>query len=282
MGSDITKENGGVNFASKKDSLYKQALDYYLKAVKINRQMGDSSSVAVNLGNIGIIFENSKNYSMALSYYRSSLKIAEAIDDPLRIATQLGNIGNVYMAQLKYKEAEKSMMESIKISKKLGAIDYEMQTETLLTTLYEKMGKHKLALVHYKTSIILRDSIFNEENTKKTVRSEMNFEFEKKEATAKLEQEKKEAVSAAESRKQKVLIWSVSGILLLVFGFAIFAYRSYLQKQKTNIEITKQKYLIEEKQKEILDSIYYARRIQRSLLPTEKYIVRCLGKIAKK
>ena len=48
-------------------------------------------------------------------------------------------------------------------------------------------------------------------------------------------------------------------------------------KQKEEIEKQNEKiqfafYEIEEKQKEILDSIHYARRIQNSLLPTEKYI----------
>jgi len=33
-----------------------------------------------------------------------------------------------------------------------------------------------------------------------------------------------------------------------------------------------QKELLEEKQKEILDSIRYAKRIQTSLLPTERYL----------
>src|SRR6202008_1490050 len=127
----------------------------------------------------------------------------------------------------------------------------------------------KNALYHYKTFIETRDSLFNEANTKKLVQSEMNFEFEKKEAATKLEQEKKEAVSAAESRKQKIVIWSVCGILLLVMAFAVFAYRSFLQKKKANIAITLQKHIIEEKQQEILDSIYYARRIQRALLTHE-------------
>ena len=45
--------------------------------------------------------------------------------------------------------------------------------------------------------------------------------------------------------------------------------------QKRIIEIQKQqvekhKNVIEEKQKEVMDSIYYAKRIQRSFLPTEK------------
>lgn len=55
---------------------------------------------------------------------------------------------------------------------------------------------------------------------------------------------------------------------------AFLIFRGYRQKQKANLEIKKQKELVEEKQKEILDSIHYARRIQNSLLPNEKYIQR--------
>ena len=62
-------------------------------------------------------------------------------------------------------------------------------------------------------------------------------------------------------------------------AITFFIFRSYQQKKKANELITKQrdevelqKQLIEEKQKEILDSIHYAKRIQLSLLPTEKYI----------
>jgi hypothetical protein len=42
--------------------------------------------------------------------------------------------------------------------------------------------------------------------------------------------------------------------------------------------ITAQKLLVEEKPKEILDSIRYAKRIQTSLLSNEKYIHRSLNK----
>jgi type VI protein secretion system component VasK len=76
--------------------------------------------------------------------------------------------------------------------------------------------------------------------------------------------------------------------LLMVATLAIFIWRGYRQKQKANVIITKQKqeveeqkHLIEEKQKEILDSIQYARRIQRSLLTSEKYIARHLSKLLK-
>jgi hypothetical protein len=38
--------------------------------------------------------------------------------------------------------------------------------------------------------------------------------------------------------------------------------------------ITEQKHLVEEKQKEIIDSIRYAKRIQQSLMPTSKYMAK--------
>lgn len=74
-----------------------------------------------------------------------------------------------------------------------------------------------------------------------------------------------------------MIIWSVCGILLLVLSFAVFAYRNFLQKKKANIEITIQKEIIETKQKEILDSIHYAKRIQSALITSEKYIDRVLA-----
>jgi len=68
-------------------------------------------------------------------------------------------------------------------------------------------------------------------------------------------------------------------MIIVAFQF----YRSFRQKQKNNEiitlqkqEVEKQKDLVEAKQKEIVDSIHYAKKIQQSLLPTEKYIQRNL------
>ncbi|MBC7864342.1 MAG: hypothetical protein IAF38_15300, partial [Bacteroidia bacterium] len=47
-----------------------------------------------------------------------------------------------------------------------------------------------------------------------------------------------------------------------------------ITEQKEMVE--KQKEMVEEKQKEILDSIRYAKRIQTTLLTSEKYIARKL------
>ncbi|HWY13312.1 MAG TPA: hypothetical protein VN026_18425 [Bacteroidia bacterium] len=62
--------------------------------------------------------------------------------------------------------------------------------------------------------------------------------------------------------------------LALMFSRVKKAKREVVDKNK---EIETQKRLVEEKQKDILDSIHYAKRIQTSLLPTEKYIDKILS-----
>ncbi|MBK8368837.1 MAG: hypothetical protein IPL10_15970 [Bacteroidetes bacterium] len=51
------------------------------------------------------------------------------------------------------------------------------------------------------------------------------------------------------SEKDKQLLFGALGIFFLVIGFAVYVYRSYKDKQKANEAITKQKEVIEEKQR---------------------------------
>ena len=271
---------------------YTKALEYLFKAIKLNEAMENKSGLADNYGNIAIVYNDqsdadfikqglkpSDRFNLSLKYSLKGLQLNEELKSEYGIIVNHTNIGSAYLRENNFSEAEVHYLKGIQLARKNGYLQLVEECAQKLSETYERKRELKKSLTFYKIYIHSRDSLLNEENTKKTVRLEMNFEFDKKEAAAKLEQEKKEAVAAAESRKQKVIIWSVFGILLLVLGFAVFAYRSYLQKQKTNIEITKQKEIIEEKQKEILDSIYYARRIQRSLLPQEHMINKTLQRL---
>jgi hypothetical protein len=86
----------------------------------------------------------------------------------------------------------------------------------------------------------------------------------------------------------KILRWPLADIMTIigmsVFAVGVFAWNQKFKKEvifrketedklKVSLdEIEAQHKTLEEKQKEIIDSITYARRIQSSLLPTEKYI----------
>ena len=52
-----------------------------------------------------------------------------------------------------------------------------------------------------------------------------------------------------------------------------------LNQLKSNLKTLKEKLSLEEKNKEVLDSIRYAKRIQTALLTSEKYIERKLNEL---
>ncbi len=74
------------------------------------------------------------------------------------------------------------------------------------------------------------------------------------------------------------------GVIFMIFSFAGMNIRYNLTRENfiNSLKLQNSLDLIEEKQKEILDSIYYARRIQRALITSEKYIENKLNKLIKK
>ena len=77
-------------------------------------------------------------------------------------------------------------------------------------------------------------------------------------------------------------------MLLIVVIFSLFLFKRFkvTERQKTIIE--KQKKLVDnaynelhEKNKEVMDSIRYAKRIQTALITSEKYIANSLNRLIK-
>ncbi len=304
---------GNIGNLYHKQQNYVKALTYYFEALKMFEKLKNSDGRAISLGNIGSAYkdqiDSKKNsglskdsiqngYYKALDYYLKALKIDEKLGNKTSIGIRLVNIGSLWTSLGKYNAAHANIYKALAISDSIGSMDIVKESYEQLSKLYEKsnislpdsvggkmLNKEEMrlkALYYFKNYIAVRDSIFSEENQKQLVRKEMNFEFEKKEALAKAEQVKKDALASEELRqKERERNYFILGFVLVAL-LAIFIFRGYKQKQKTNAIISIQKSLVEEKQKEIIDSIYYAKRIQQSLLPPEKYIEKTFKRLLKK
>jgi len=261
---------------------YSEALKNYFTCLRIKESLGDKAGQANPYNNIGNVYYFQSNYTEALKYFFVSLKIRESIGDKDGTADSYGNIGEVFFKQKKYKEAEDYLNKSKELSREIGYKENLRNAYNSLSELDSARGNFKDAYENYKQYILYRDSLINEDNTKKTVQLQMTYEFEKKEAAQKAETDKQSAVTAAENKRQKIVIWSVIAVLLLVIVFAGFIFRALRITRKQKQIIEEQKKKVEEKQKEILDSIHYAKRIQNALLPTEKYIERTFNRLKTK
>jgi tetratricopeptide (TPR) repeat protein len=242
--------------------------------------------MALTLNNIGYFYDKQNASKKAFDFYERSLKIRKEIDDQQGVAESLTNLGAIYLQENNASKALEYGLKSLDISKKLGYPEYIKRASNLLREVYLKQEKYALAYQMYDLYITMKDSILNEENRNEAIKKSFEFEYEKKvtadsiknDELKKIEQLKHEHEIA---KQRSYTYFGIIGFLLMLF-IALLSFKAYKQKQKANDEITKQKLIIEDKQKEIIDSINYAKRIQQSILPTNKYIDNSLERLRKK
>ncbi|HXB11193.1 MAG TPA: SpoIIE family protein phosphatase, partial [Bacteroidia bacterium] len=253
-----------------------KALAYNDTALQIDEEVGNKDGLAIVCGNLGLIYNNEENYPKSLEYYFKSMVVEKQINDKRPMGFTYGGIGHVYTVMKNYKKARLYLDSGLKISLQIADKENIANAYANIAMIDSIEGDYNKSLANYKTFIIYRDSLKNEASTKKNVQTEMNFEFEQKQAAQKAEQEKKDAIAMHENKKQMIIRNTFIGGFVLMIALAFFIFRGYRQKQSANIIITQQKMVVEEKQKEILDSIHYAQRIQKALLASDALLSRHL------
>ena len=258
---------------------YAEALKNYFASIKIKKEMGDKQGIADSFHNIGNIYGLQGNYQEALKNYLASLKIRVEIGDKNGIAASYFNIGGVQIKLKKYKEAHEYLNEALALSIEIGSKESIKEIYYALAELDSIQNNWKDAYRNHKQFIVYRDGIDNEETKKKTIQSQMTFDFDKKELATKAEQDKKDAISEAESKKQKIIRNTfISGFVLMLFLGIIIVRENHLKRKvnnhlkEKNMVIAAQKLVVEAKNKDISDSVAYAKRIQSSFLTSEAYI----------
>lgn len=315
-----------ICFIYRQENDYAQALKYALRSLSIFQEIHDPQNTPTATNNVGLLYLDMGNFPKALDYFSESLKMFEQVNDKKRIATILNNIGNVYQRTGELEKALTFYQKSLEAHRVNGNQQGIGIAQNNMSAVYFLQGKHKLALAysdsaiainkqlgfpenivqaeglraeidsaarnfpgafqHYKRYIFFRDSISNGDLRKKIVRTQMQYDFDKKSAgdsIRNVELKKQDDLKHdQEIQQQKLFTFGGIGGFALMLLLTLVSFRAYRNKQKANEIISHQKLLVEEKQKEILDSIYYARRIQKSLLPTEKFIQKNITRLKNK
>jgi tetratricopeptide (TPR) repeat protein len=273
QGIQYAYSNIGSAYHGLKDK--EKAIGYLNMAFDISKESGDLIGQSTSLGALGLVYHDN-DAAMALSYYQKALAVASEVGDKSNIAIWHGNIGELYLRNHNYPAAEEHLSSALTLFKEMNDKDGQMEAEGQLSEIYEKTGRKKLALEYFRRFSILKDSLFSAEKERAITFREMSYEFDKKQSEEAAIHDKAMALFENQAKKQRLIIWLAVAGFLMIAVFLGFVFRSiYITKKQKNI-IGMQKNLVEQKQKEILDSIYYARRIQKALLPTEKFIARML------
>lgn len=247
----VTLTNIGViYFEQHNDS---QAFHYYTLAQKEFEKTTPQRGNALLESYWGDYFNRKNDSEKALQHYEKSLELYEALGNKFGASLALYNIGLLYSNQKFYAQALAYTNKSLLYAKEIGVIDQTIHSEKLLSDIYGAIGKPTESLEHYKQYIVAKDSLNNEESNKKLLRSEMNFEYQKR-----------EALLLEKNKRQEQLMWfGIIGGLLLI-GLIFMTYNRLQIKRR----LTLQKEVAEYEQKAL------------HLQMNPHFVFNCLGSIS--
>jgi serine phosphatase RsbU (regulator of sigma subunit) len=279
----LATSNTNIGAIYKDSRVYDKAVYYFNKGLAIYEETGNVYGIAVAYNNIGTTLKEKKDFTKALEQFKKALPYMEKSRDRQGEAIVLVNIAEVYYQCAQYKEAEEYALRSMKTSKELGFPNDIKYAALVLTRIYKSMNKYKEALDMSTIYDQMRDSIESESNRKAVAKKRFQAEYEQQAERDSIVNAQKifqeQFKHEQEIRQQRIYTYGGIAGFVLMLVVAGVSYRAFRNKRKANIIITQQKQiaeqqklLIEEKQKEILDSIHYAQRIQYAILAKEEEI----------
>ena len=284
---------GNVYFNMQK---YDLAYEYYMKQKAIGLELENSFQVAdahnctAEIFNevasfptdsiLKLFYKDNKNSVVTKSlmldsaeyYFKQAIQVYDSLFEYYELADCYNGLGRTYLLNGKFNEAIETFNQGYELAKTNGILEKEITASYGLFETYRLTNNFEASLNWYELYNTLTDSVFSDSKSREFGRLQSKHEFDIKESMMLAAQEQERILADSEKHKQQTILIIVSIGLGLVFVLLIFLFNRFrlIQKQKRTIEHHKAE--VEEKQKEILDSITYAKRLQHAILAKEENI----------
>ncbi len=227
-----------VGWAYKNLNNYEQALPFYIKSMQMYEQLNDHSQIAYPYGNLGIVYNKFGQYDKAIEYSSKALEIFQISNAVSGISESYNNIGNAYRGLGDYKKSISFLLKSMALTINSPYERFELANSFEgLSNTYEKLGDFKNAYSYHKRFTHLKDSLTNQENSERINKIESKIDNEKKQKEIELLSKDAE-LKNVELEKQKVVIYSFIGGLLLTIILIALILRGYYTNKRTNKKLT--------------------------------------------
>lgn len=247
-----------------------EAIGYYRKASAIyekNKVYSRLALMKIGLANVYIQLKDTPQY---VGYTLEAQRLSPLFGD-LQVKTKVYNkVVAMYMLRNDLKKAALFADSAYAFARQINYPELISDAAFNLSRILKQKGSFREAYDYLLEYQKLNDSIHTNSIRDRVIKSQYELEFNKKDMALKADQEKKDAIRKAERSQQQLILLIVSVALFAIAVFGVIAFRSFRKTKKANLIIAQQKMQVEEKQKEIIDSINYARRIQQAVLTGEE------------
>ncbi len=250
--------------------MHDSARIYTDKAFANYNKIKDYSGLAMCYDYYGSEYDRLGNYKEAIRFYKLEIQNFELVNETANLIIPYQNIAGTYLKLKDYDSCKKHLELAMNLAVSLGSKSDMYEVSLIYSDYYNAVGDYKNAYSFIKRYYEGKDTVLNDQL--KTELSDQKSEFDRENTSALLKIQKLEAEKNLKSKE--FITW---GLILSSVFFAIILFLSinrYRIKQKSFLKLNEyknqvviQKEKIEETQKEIIDSITYAKRLQEAILP---------------
>jgi len=247
---------------SNKDSFnikINKALAYHEKALAINIKLKFKHGIGNSYNALATIHRAKGDYVAAADYAKNALAIRKENNDQYGILNSSLTLGQIYQSLEQYQLSLKYLNEALNMATALNSKNSLVDIYLELSGTYKMMGKFEKSLDSYLKYYSIKEEINKAHVLESEAKYNRGLKIMEKEKEVELAQHD---LQLEEEKNMRLLIVIFAVILLM--GFIIY---EYIQKRKANNLIAMQKKVVEQKNKEIGESINYAMKIQEAILP---------------
>ena len=209
---------------------YEEAKNYYNQSLTLRESTKDEDGIPWTYLGLASLYSEQENWTLSLEYYQKAEQSNIKHEQRFDVLCLLGK-GKIYLHQANITESIVSLNKALAISQELKITSIQSEVHELLAQAFEKSGDLAQALLHYKTYNQLRQEILSNDKVNTLKNQQIAFSVESAEKEAEIHRLK------------------------------------HVELKNAFDQIAAQHHQLEEKSKEITDSITYAKRIQDAYLP---------------
>lgn len=258
--------------AYKAQDKYELASNSYMTSLDMAEITQNKRALAGNYNNIASNLNKQDRFEEAIEYYFKAIPINKASGNKLWESYNYNNLGNVYSSLGKFQLALKFQLMSYELKVEMNDKEGMVTSYINLAESYRDLGDYKKAAEFYDLYTESFQSSLLEQNLLNLNELSAKYEDEKKmERIAQMDTLRQldslKIIASNESiRKGKSLQRSMWGGVILLVLFSTYLIYSIRQKKKVNSELSETQDKLSQKNKDLTDSINYAKHIQENIL----------------
>lgn len=229
--------NIGRAYTGMKD--YVQAAKYYEQTRQLRKELGDMEGYVIATVDLGGMYFSMGKADDALEVYRGILKEIVSMDHKGTLAYSYITLGKIFLHKNMMDSARIYSEKSLRISRSYGFKKDESEALLTLSKIYEIRNKYVESLDFHKAYVQSKDSVFNEENTRKIEVLSAHYVEEKLEAEKSLLKKQTEIDELLIRRQESIIYWT-GLVSFLLFVIAVLFFWFWNQRRRLTNEITRQ------------------------------------------